>query len=102
MFCLKHQKIVTAGYTDCVVFDKTGTLTEDNLQIDLILRLRQGSLQQGSPAELEESDPLIRTMACCQSLVKLNGQIVGDPLEVELFKHSGFHISDECNKFYIN
>lgn len=34
-------------------------------------------------------------MICCHSLSNLNGQVIGDPLEVSMFKHTGYQLDDK-------
>lgn len=71
-------KTEMAGRVDTVCFDKTGTLTH----IGLIGK------------ECYPNTPQVkRVMACCHHLLEVNGTLVGDPLEVEMQKLSGWQLS---------
>lgn len=71
---------------DCVVFDKTGTLTEDFLEVERVQLSKNASFTVLNNDHINKEEIICRAMASCQSLVKLNGEALGDPLEVELLK----------------
>jgi P-type E1-E2 ATPase len=78
------DKVECAGRIDTCCFDKTGTLTTLGLK----------ALKHFTADELQEPMANI-IMACCHHLVKINEEITGDPLEVEMFNHVKWQIDFE-------
>ena len=68
---------------DVCCFDKTGTLTSDEMVLQGVLPPEGGDL---TPAG---SHAAKRTMAACQSLISIEGKLVGDPLETTVFHACG-------------
>lgn len=67
-------------------FDKTGTLTSDNMVLEGVVPPEGGPVQQDISAL---SAGAVRVLAACQSLITLDGQLVGDPLEKVAFQSTG-------------
>ena len=69
-------------------FDKTGTLTSD----DMVLRGLAGLPERGrellQDVKAAGKDTL-RVLAACQSLIQIEGDLVGDPLERAAFEATG-------------
>ncbi|KAF1315791.1 P-type atpase, partial [Globisporangium splendens] len=90
IFCTEPFRIPFAGRIDICCFDKTGTLTSDELKMLGVVGLKtqhleknakhQGELDVIAPEQLPLDTELV--LAGCQSLVLLNGHVVGDPLEL--------------------
>lgn len=122
IYTLFLDKINQAGRVKLCCFDKTGTLTENSLKLRGIQPIYLNTLVQAPSsvredtndhlanftlffddmAEYEASNPMNQNnrnfllhegFACCQSLQNLDGKIIGDPLEVQLFNESGFTLS---------
>ena len=75
IYCTEPFRIPFAGKIDICCFDKTGTLTDE----DLIL---QGVTQGKSLVPAIHSDfQTLRVLACCHSLMHLENEVVGDPME---------------------
>lgn len=108
IFCISPQRVNVGGKLDVICFDKTGTLTEDGLDV-LGVRVveRPGNrfsdiLSDASsllPGASYERDPTIDydthkaalyTMATCHSLREVDGEIVGDPLDLKMFEFTGW------------
>lgn len=108
IFCISPQRVNVGGKLDIMCFDKTGTLTEDGLDI---LGVRIASPGKGrfddtvsEPSKLAElsmmgeSDPKSRnpyqaalfTMTTCHSLRSVDGELMGDPLDVKMFEFTGW------------
>ena len=108
IFCISPQRVNVGGKLDVVAFDKTGTLTEDGLDV---LGVRVVELPANRFSELlpdaasilpgahYERDPTIDyethkaalyTMATCHSLREVDGELVGDPLDVKMFDFTGW------------
>ena len=67
-------------------FDKTGTLTSDNMVLEGVLPPGGGALLRDASAV---AGAVARVLAACQSLITLEGQLVGDPLEKVAFQATG-------------
>ncbi|KAF3479587.1 P-type ATPase [Arthroderma uncinatum] len=108
IFCISPQRVNVAGKLDVVCFDKTGTLTEDGLDV-LGVRLSHQRDQRFSdllteapcilPQLRAERDPtqdygpntaILYTMATCHSLRMVDGELIGDPLDVKMFEFTNW------------
>jgi len=97
IFCISPQKINFCGKLKLICFDKTGTLTEDGLDLWCVVPCEQqgdGSFQFqeaiNEASSLPTSSPLLRGMATCHSLTFINGNLVGDPLDLKMFAGTGW------------
>lgn len=97
IFCISPTRVNIGGKINCMCFDKTGTLTEDGLDVlgvqcgdtetgkfgELFSR---ASLLQSAPESMRErSTALLYAMATCHSVKSLNGDLIGDPLDLKMF-----------------
>ncbi|KAG7387437.1 hypothetical protein PHYBOEH_008244 [Phytophthora boehmeriae] len=92
IFCTEPFRIPFAGRIDVCCFDKTGTLTSDELKLHGVAGLEthvkpkrstskhHGELDIIAAEQLPLDTELV--LAGCQSLVLLNNQVAGDPLEM--------------------
>lgn len=89
------------------MFDKTGTLTEDGITIHGI-KINQGNFKISQKSTFKEeqkgleyyiyenenyldyNNAFIEVLACCHSVTLIKGQLMGDPLEIEMFECSGW------------
>ncbi|KAJ5661616.1 uncharacterized protein N7477_009232 [Penicillium maclennaniae] len=107
IFCISPQKVNVGGKLDVVCFDKTGTLTEDGLDVlgartvsssqrfsELLSEKSSGLLlppsSADSPFDLVKQRKIIYTMATCHSLRVVDGELLGDPLDVKMFEFTGW------------
>ena len=92
IFCISPPRINVCGKLKLMCFDKTGTLTEGGLEFYGIAPRTDdshfGELVREPGVELEPRDPLLVTLAACHTLTRIQGQLIGDPLELEMFKAS--------------
>eukprot|EP00551_Chaetoceros_affinis_P010542 CAMPEP_0203668656 /NCGR_PEP_ID=MMETSP0090-20130426/5232_1 /ASSEMBLY_ACC=CAM_ASM_001088 /TAXON_ID=426623 /ORGANISM="Chaetoceros affinis, Strain CCMP159" /LENGTH=1630 /DNA_ID=CAMNT_0050533151 /DNA_START=285 /DNA_END=5174 /DNA_ORIENTATION=+ len=93
VFCTEPYRVPIAGKLNACLFDKTGTLTTDELVAvgvcenkNLITKAKKGGKQSGDDASL--LTPMTKTtgeaglvLAGCHSLVLIEGEVTGDPLE---------------------
>ena len=112
IFCISPQRVNVGGKLDIICFDKTGTLTEDGLDV-LGIRVAQKPFNRFSdilpdaisllPGAAYERDPTVEydshkaalyTMATCHSLRVVDGEIVGDPLDVKMFEFTGWSFEE--------
>lgn len=104
IFCISPQRVNVGGKLDVICFDKTGTLTEEGLDVlgvRVVHRpaMRFGDLLSNSsallPSAAYERDPTVdyhmhraalHTMASCHSIHTVDGELVGDPLDLKMFE----------------
>lgn len=112
IFCISPQRVNVGGKLDIVCFDKTGTLTEDGLDV-LGIRVVQQPANRFSdilpsassllPGTASGRDPTISyetnkaalyTMATCHSLRLVDGELVGDPLDLKMFDFTSWSFEE--------
>ncbi|PWY65000.1 hypothetical protein BO70DRAFT_325088 [Aspergillus heteromorphus CBS 117.55] len=110
IFCISPQRVNVGGKLDVICFDKTGTLTEDGLDV-LGVRIvghdkRLSDLLPKLPLNLGMSNDLgtirstsaykntVYTMATCHSLRVIDGELLGDPLDVKMFQFTGWSFEE--------
>jgi len=87
IYCLHTKHINLCGGIDVVAFDKTGTLTEGDLDLAGVCETKETHFQDVvvDPSILPPDSMLVQTMATCHSLIKMDGQLRGYPMEIKLF-----------------
>lgn len=112
IFCISPQRVNVGGKLDIVCFDKTGTLTEDGLDVlgirvaqrpsnrfsdilpDALSLLPGASYERDPTVEYDSHKAALYTMATCHSLRVVDGEIVGDPLDVKMFEFTGWSFEE--------
>ncbi|XP_075124652.1 putative cation-transporting ATPase 13A4 isoform X2 [Leptodactylus fuscus] len=97
IFCISPQRIIVCGQLNLVCFDKTGTLTEDGLDLWGIVPSQGNSFQEAlffTPGCTLPWSPLVGAMACCHSLVLMDGKVHGDPLDMKMFEGTGWELGE--------
>ncbi|KAF8929411.1 hypothetical protein BGZ58_008955 [Dissophora ornata] len=98
IFCISPTRVNIGGKINCMCFDKTGTLTEDGLDVlgvqcadsetgkfgEMLDNMDQ--MQSAPDTILETSMPLLYAMATCHSVKSVNGDLIGDPLDLKMFE----------------
>lgn len=106
IFCISPQRVNVGGKLDIMCFDKTGTLTEDGLDV---LGIRVVSPDANKFSDVISEAPLLEesrgaagskpmnsvqaalyTMATCHSLRSVDGELIGDPLDVKMFEFTNW------------
>ncbi|ORX65480.1 hypothetical protein DL89DRAFT_325643 [Linderina pennispora] len=90
IFCVDPQRIMIAGKVQIFCFDKTGTLTKEGLEyyggqcID-----KQTGVFNKFQNTLSDNDVLFQqAVASCHAVTDLNGQLIGNPVDIEQFRAS--------------
>ncbi|OAT12298.1 ATPase [Blastomyces gilchristii SLH14081] len=112
IFCISPQRVNVGGKLNVVCFDKTGTLTEDGLDVLGVRVIRKPDLRFSDllpessailPHQSYERDPtmdyhtnrqILYTMATCHSLRVVDGELIGDPLDVKMFEFTGWSFEE--------
>ncbi len=105
VYCTEPFRIPMAGKVGVTAFDKTGTLTTDKLQVlGVALTGVSGSVSskgctsQGgvSLAHITSvPEKVLHVLVGCHSLLQVEDQLVGDPLEVSVFNSLGWGMVTE-------
>ncbi len=96
-------KLKAAGTIEYVCFDKTGTLTDQRITCQGLRLYKDKQLQvirTGLNNRSYVQQVANEIMSTCHSLSVVDGKVVGDPLEVELFSYAGWslELSDSTNE----
>ncbi|XP_044277075.1 polyamine-transporting ATPase 13A3 isoform X1 [Varanus komodoensis] len=97
IFCISPQRINICGQMNLVCFDKTGTLTEDGLDLWAIQRVENARFLSPEEEVCSESlvkSPFVACMAACHSLTNIEGVLSGDPLDLKMFKATGWILEE--------
>eukprot|EP01080_Neovahlkampfia_damariscottae_P004151 gene4151-7461_t len=82
IFCTEPFRIPIAGKVEICCFDKTGTLTSDKMILKGVYSNKEDKMKKvNSDAKL--------VLSGCNSLISLNGEIIGDPMELAGLNGSG-------------
>jgi cation-transporting P-type ATPase 13A2 len=111
VFCIAPSRINVAGKVNVCCFDKTGTLTEDGLDILGVRALerersgeeerRFGELLEDvrdlpAPTDSRERARFLYALATCHSLKMVNGEPIGDPLDVKMFEFTRWTLDEDA------
>ncbi|KAF9390490.1 hypothetical protein BGX21_011470 [Mortierella sp. AD011] len=97
IFCISPTRVNIGGKINCMCFDKTGTLTEDGLDVlgvqctdsdtkkfgEMLSTVEE---MQNAPKSLQgKTTPMLFAMTTCHSVKSVNGELIGDPLDLKMF-----------------
>lgn len=103
VFCTEPYRVPIAGKLDAALFDKTGTLTTDELvavgvcqpvKLDIPKNKEENDEAFLTPM-LKVSDEAALVLAGCHSLVSIEGETTGDPLENAALASMRWQLSTE-------
>jgi cation-transporting ATPase 13A2 len=104
IFCISPNRINVAGKINVCCFDKTGTLTEDGLDILGVRALdRRSGMRFGElldnvydlPGPVgREKATFLYALATCHQLKVVDGEFIGDPLDVKMFQFTKWLIEE--------
>ena len=104
IFCISPNRVNIGGKINLACFDKTGTLTEEGLDV-LGVRSVDRITKQFSDLYTDVDDvpiigaadsktPLLHALATCHGLKVVNGEIIGDPLDVCMFNFTRWSLEE--------
>ncbi|ODN81649.1 hypothetical protein L202_02049 [Cryptococcus amylolentus CBS 6039] len=104
IFCISPNRVNIGGKVNVVCFDKTGTLTEDGLDV-LGARTIDKPDRRFSELHSDITDvpieggihgktPLLYALATCHALKLIDGEIMGDPLDIKMFEYTGWTLDE--------
>ncbi|OZJ06188.1 hypothetical protein BZG36_01004 [Bifiguratus adelaidae] len=114
VYCVDLPRILLAAKTKIFCFDKTGTLTKEGLeffgalpisQVDTVNEKSDVSKpafgeQKGSIADLPR---IIRFgLATCHTVTNLNGQFIGNPVDIEQFTATKWKLEKAAHEDYLD
>nr|GAT56792.1 Ca-transporting ATPase [Mycena chlorophos] len=101
VFCISPSRVNVGGKVNVCCFDKTGTLTEDGLDILGVRSLDRHEPRFGELLENVHDLPLakdkatfLHALATCHSLKMVDGQVIGDPLDVKMFEFTKWTLEE--------
>ncbi|PCH43850.1 Ca-transporting ATPase [Wolfiporia cocos MD-104 SS10] len=101
IFCIAPSRVNVAGQVNVCCFDKTGTLTEDGLDILGVRALERNVDRFGELIEDIHDLPtgtgkanFLYALATCHSLKKVDGMVIGDPLDVKMFEFTKWMLEE--------
>lgn len=112
IFCISPNRVNVGGKLDIICFDKTGTLTEDGLDVlgvhvnengrfsellhtvEDVLPIEHVATPTDSPVDQQRS-LLIKMLTTCHSLRVVDGELVGDPLDLKMFEYTGWKFDED-------
>ncbi|XP_015243077.1 PREDICTED: probable cation-transporting ATPase 13A2 [Cyprinodon variegatus] len=99
IFCICPPKINACGKVSVFCFDKTGTLTEEGLDVWGVMTTGPAGFSQlvTDPTLLPEGNMSI-ALACCHTITLLEGQPIGDPLELTMMEYTGWTLQEPAGK----
>lgn len=96
IFCISPRRINLCGAINAFCFDKTGTLTEDGLDMWGVVPVAEQKFapEVRSMTEMSVCDHVIIAMACCHSLTIIDGEIIGDPMDMKMFEATHWDLDE--------
>jgi len=119
IFCISPNRVNLSGLLDLVCFDKTGTLTEEGVDVMGVLPIhtaegggggRGGTDVRGTGAGGGEGaqglrvgelvgvevapERLLQCLAACHGLTLVQGELIGDPLDLKMFAATGWTLEE--------
>ncbi|KAN0063742.1 hypothetical protein ACQY0O_003792 [Thecaphora frezii] len=109
IFCISPNRVIIGGKVNVFCFDKTGTLTADGLDVlgtrtidlkahrfsELHETVDEMPVNQGPKNDVDARKmPLLYALATCHSLKVVDGEVIGDPLDVKMFEYTGWTLDE--------
>lgn len=121
IICINRERVNVSGKVNMICFDKTGTLTEDHLDVHGFrpVKLVKGAAnfdgylhnceklaettfnyykEKMNGGNIEKSKDLkmlfMESISSCHSITKVNGKLVGDPIDIKMFEATGWTLNE--------
>ncbi|KAG9324797.1 hypothetical protein KVV02_004670 [Mortierella alpina] len=107
IFCISPTRVNMGGKINCMCFDKTGTLTEEGLDV-LGVQCTDSAQQQFGPllssvdemhnvteSMQDKCTSLLHAMTTCHSVKSLNGELIGEPLDLKMFEFTRWILEED-------
>ena len=101
VFCISPSRVNIGGKVNVICFDKTGTLTEDGLDVLGVRCLgRSGDLFGELIFDVHDiplgssKASFLHALATCHSLKVIDGEVIGDPLDVKMFEFTNWVLEE--------
>lgn len=101
IFCISPTRVNVGGKVNVCCFDKTGTLTEDGLDILGVRSLDRNVHRFGELIDnvhdlpsIHDRTSFLHALATCHSLKIVDGEIIGDPLDVKMFEFTKWTLEE--------
>eukprot|EP00533_Pseudo-nitzschia_delicatissima_P009186 CAMPEP_0116090456 /NCGR_PEP_ID=MMETSP0327-20121206/6986_1 /TAXON_ID=44447 /ORGANISM="Pseudo-nitzschia delicatissima, Strain B596" /LENGTH=1569 /DNA_ID=CAMNT_0003581751 /DNA_START=152 /DNA_END=4861 /DNA_ORIENTATION=+ len=103
IFCTEPYRVPIAGKLDACLFDKTGTLTTDELVAVGVMQPMKLKIAKGKEEEdakfltpmIQVHEEAAMVLSGCHSLVYIEGETTGDPLESAPLKSMRWELSKD-------
>lgn len=106
IYCISPSRVNVGGKVNVCCFDKTGTLTEDGLDILGVRGLDRNVQRFGELIDVVHDLPVpnarrdqdkasfLHALATCHSLKMVDGEPIGDPLDVKMFEFTKWTLEE--------
>lgn len=101
IYCISPSRVNVGGKVNVCCFDKTGTLTEDGLDILGVRGMDRNGQRFGELLEDVHDLALgsakatfLHALATCHSLKMVEGEAIGDPLDVKMFEFTRWTLEE--------
>ncbi|KAJ1663443.1 hypothetical protein IW140_005008 [Coemansia sp. RSA 1813] len=96
IYCVDLPRIIMAGKVRVFCFDKTGTLTKEGLEYFAVQQIDGAG--RFEPEEIKMShlpDATQVGFAACHAVTAVHGDLIGNPVDVEQFRATGWELGSE-------
>ncbi|GAA6025566.1 hypothetical protein JCM11491_003215 [Sporobolomyces phaffii] len=104
IFCISPTRVNIGGKVNLVCFDKTGTLTEEGLDVlgvhSVVRSQNRFTELHRDPDDVpifgaaDAKTPLLHALATCHALKVVDGEVIGDPLDLRMFDFTGWTLEE--------
>ncbi|KAJ3351145.1 hypothetical protein HDU83_009224 [Entophlyctis luteolus] len=103
IYCITPDRITYAGRIDVFCWDKTGTLTSPDIEFAGVDKCFDAEFSGFKKFLRRDGDgDMERALAACHSLNIASGDVVGSPVDKELFRSTRFSLVQEENTETLN
>lgn len=104
IYCISPNRVNIGGKVNIVCFDKTGTLTEEGLDVHgvrSVVRSSNKFTELHTDADdvpifgaADAKTPLLHALAICHALKIVDGEVIGDPLDLRMFEFTNWTLEE--------